>query len=242
MAPAAHQHLHQKLGSQHSASGITLAMETTSETIESSADASIDSSTPFHFTSFPASLPRVNNLPLRHAPSSTVKEISSGVQTESICGPPSVRKRMSFGSVLTGDRSGHNATASQDTSFSSLPLDSGDENAETHHRSGMNPQHLVAEASHADHPADTSTTGTGTPVPRARLNFSSVTSPKMNDALDHRGTDAKRIRIERAPLEFLFLTLFLSLQKNMLRNLIEWASAGPTKPDERAALPLLYLR
>jgi hypothetical protein len=188
IAPATQQNVHQKLASHHFSSGSTSAMETTTETIVSSVDASLDTATPFHFTSFPASLPRVNNIPLRQAPSSTVMDVASGAQTELICGPPSVRKRMSFGDILTADRSSRNATASQDTSFSSLPLDSGDEHAETHRRLGVDPQHLVAEASHADQAADTSTAGTGTPVPRARLNFSSVTSPTMSDALDHRGT------------------------------------------------------
>jgi hypothetical protein len=193
-----------KLGSHHVTAGsaAVLLMETTTETFESSADASIDSSTPFRFTSFPASLPRVNNLPLRHSSSSLFgKDTTGGAQTVQICGPPSVRKRMSFGDILSVHRSSHQA-ASHDSSFSSLLLDSGDENAqESHHRQGhMDPQHLVlSEAFHPDQPNSAASaeafTTTGTPAPRTRLNFSTVTSPAMNDPLATRGMNGTKRQI-----------------------------------------------
>lgn len=157
------------------------ALETTTETFESSADASLESSTPFRFTSFPASLPRIHNLPMRPQPTANNGE-GSGANPDCISCPPTVRKRMSFGDSLAAHRSSYPAD-SQDSSFSSLLLDCGDDQREhLSHLDVPRPQPPQAEdLSCLD--ATTEAQFMGTPVPRARLNFSSTASPNsMHEA------------------------------------------------------------
>jgi hypothetical protein len=151
------------------------ALETTSETVESSADASLESSTPFRFTSFPASLPRIHNPPVRHVPSATNGDCS-GANSDCISFPPTVRKRMSFGGSLATHRSSYPAVASHDSSFSSLLLDCGDDQQEQHSYLDVAlPQPPLAAESCLG--ASTEAQFIGTPIPRARLNFSSASSP-----------------------------------------------------------------
>ena len=132
------------------------ALETTTET-EDSMDT--NEHAPFRFTTFPASLPRVNH-PLRTA------------------APGTIRKRMHFAeseaaTVVTGhphNRSRDDAT--HNSSVSSLPVEDGNM-LYTDTEEEDNDDDDDAPYSHADPTRSPS----GTPVARTRLNFNAAMSP-----------------------------------------------------------------
>lgn len=121
-------------------------LETTTETADS-VDTSDTSGALFRFTSFPASLPRINNV-------GTVEGQCPGV-VERQC-PGTVRKRM-FGGPLNGSRNDDDGT--QNSSMSSLQDDL---------------QYAYSDDEDDD---ETAPSPIGTPVARTRLNFNTVLSP-----------------------------------------------------------------
>lgn len=142
---AAQRQKKQSIGTVTTAAS-SAVLETTTDT-EDSMDTN---DAPFRFTSFPASLPRVNSL----------RTSALGASGPSI--PGTVRKRMYFDAPLeTSNRSRDDAT--HNTSVSSLPVDDG---------------HLHAE-SLDEAPEDAPRSPIGTPVARTRLDFASVLSPNM---------------------------------------------------------------
>lgn len=141
-------------------------METTTDTAESSADTSGDTSTPFRFATFPASLPRIHNLPLRSAIGTHVGT-APPKSAVAVC-PASVRKRMSF-----GDNASSEADV-EDSSISSM-IDDARELEHEH----VEESHDVQSTLSADL-MDHST--------RTRLNFSTVSSPSRRNEFDSHGT------------------------------------------------------
>jgi len=195
------------LGTHTTAGSSTAALlETTTDTIESIGDTGSDaSSTPFRFTSFPASLPRIHNCPRIGG---IAVDRNDGGSSSNGAGihppfPATVRKRMSFGNGLGSaaanhynssahlDRSRENDDATHNTSInSSLLLDDhhGHYGLDDYQQQHDHRADDVATSRHnvdnndddTNHNTTSTTLGlpspVGTPIPRARLNFSSVLS------------------------------------------------------------------
>jgi hypothetical protein len=121
-------------------------LETTTETADS-LDTSDTSGAPFRFSSFPASLPRINNI------GATEGQCPGIVERQ--C-PGTVRKRM-FGDPLNTSRNDDDGT--HNSSMSSLQDDV---------------QYAYSDDEDDD---ETAPSPTGTPVARTRLNFNTVSSP-----------------------------------------------------------------
>jgi hypothetical protein len=173
--------------------GTTAASTLLETTLESdSADTSSPATTRFRFTSFPASLPRVNNPRNRNF-------------------PDSVRKRMSFGDALGLDESNQSRDddGTHNTSISSLSADG-------HTHLALPPGKHLPETclytlgnDHDDRPVhtqlfsgddnfgysddDTIQSPAREVVGRTRLNFNMVLSPDRNDLGPKGGTDSGKL-------------------------------------------------
>ena len=126
------------------------ALETTTET-EDSMDTN---DAPFRFTSFPASLPRVN--PLR---------------TPAVAAPATIRKRMNFTDAQSEPVNRSRDDATHSSSVSSLPVDEG------------NMMYAESDEEQAERD-ETPRSPMGTPVARTRLDFNSAISPTAGTLRD----------------------------------------------------------